>query len=154
MEFKEKLTLIYQNLDIPSLIPELEPIDKGKYFRLICPFCHKKEAYLKKSSLYINCNRLNKCANHISLWEYLKHSRGLSDKEVYQLLNQHCSIDIDDYIPSFNYDKPPNIVKVRIIKKPLFLIKKLYFKKNLKLLISSFNSLNLKAKFQTIISYI
>ena len=152
MNSKEILhNLIYPNLDIPSLIPELEPIDKGKYFILICPYCQKKEAYMKKTSYHINCNRLNKCGAHISLWEYLKKFHNLSDKEVFHKLAINAGVNLS----SFHFPKnPQNIVQIRIIKKPLFLIKNLYFKKDLNKLISSFNSLHFKEKFQTIISYI
>ena len=52
---------IYQNLDIPNLIPELYIKTKPTYYLLKCPVCGKKEAYMPiKNGIikpYIACNR-------------------------------------------------------------------------------------------------
>lgn len=77
---------IYPNLDYLHLLEGLSPTDKGNYLLLNCPRCGKKEAYIYKSGATITCNRLNNCGFSISLWDWLKENRGLSNQETLFLL--------------------------------------------------------------------
>jgi len=147
---------IYPNLDFNYLLSELNPKDKGRYLYLTCPNCGKKEAYIYKTNPYIKCNRLNKCNFKISLWEYLKQSRNLTNKETLYLLAEYAGVDLtqfNDNNYNLGYKKQKNIVKIRIIKKPLQLID--YFdKRDLIDYLDEFEKLSFRLKFQTLITLI
>ena len=68
--------------DPSNLIEELDPIDKGKYFSLICPVCGRKEAFIYKGEDLIVCSRKNKCGASQTLWDYIKEANDLKDTEV------------------------------------------------------------------------
>ena len=157
MTIKEILkNYIYPNLDFNYLLSELNPKDKGRYLYLTCPNCGKKEAYIYKTNPYIKCNRLNKCNFKISLWEYLKQSRNLTNKETLYLLAEYAGVDLtqfNDNNYNLGYKKQKNIVKIRIIKKPLQLID--YFdKRDLIDYLDEFEKLSFRLKFQTLITLI
>ena len=104
---------------------------------------------MKKTSYHINCNRLNKCGEHISLWEYLKKFHNLSDKEVFHKLAINAGVNLS----SFHFPKnPQNIVQIRIIKKPLFvtdkdLVNLEMVKKIIKTLSDNFNNIKIFSNF-------
>ena len=148
---------IYPNLDFSYLLAELNPKDKGRYLYLTCPNCGKKEAYIYKTKPYIKCNRINKCDFGISLWSYIKQSRNLTNKETLYLLAEYAGVDLkqfDDNNYSSNYNLPQkNIVRIRIIKKPIPLLE--YFNnKTLFDYLDDFENLSFKLKFQTLITMI
>jgi len=92
---------IYPNLDVKSLLQEIIIKEKMGYYTLVCPSCGKKEAYMLKrnSSIvpYITCNRLNKCAYKISLWDYIKNRGGLNNRETLLALASFANIDIENF---------------------------------------------------------
>ncbi len=144
------LNKLFQNIDIELLLPELEPKKRATYYHLRCPFCHKKEAYIpNKTELkpIIICNRKNKCGEIIPIWTYLKEFRGLSNKDIFNLLNGY---EENYKIPSNNKSTK---IKIKIILKPLKIPEKqkIY---SLSENIKNFKYLDLEEKFQTIISYI
>lgn len=73
---------IYPSLDKVEALIDLEPQDKGEYYLLTCPGCRKREAYIYKTGVYINCNRLNKCGFNQSLWDYIQTTKSLSNQET------------------------------------------------------------------------
>lgn len=77
---------IYPNLDRAETVRDLEPQDRGDYYKLTCPECGKREAYLYKHGLYINCSRKNKCSHSQSLWSYIQNKGDLSNQETLQEL--------------------------------------------------------------------
>jgi DNA primase catalytic core len=77
---------IYPKLDRAEALEGLEPRDKGSYYLLVCPACGRREAYIYKTGLYIKCNRMDKCAYSISLWDYIQQKRGLTNQETLQEL--------------------------------------------------------------------
>ena len=144
------LNQLFQNISIEELLSELNPTKHSTYYHLICPFCGKKEAYIpNKGELkpIIICNRKNKCGQIISIWNYLKQFKGLSNKDIFKLLN----------LKEENYTIPKNKkstkIKIRIIQKPLKIpiSQKDY---NLNDLIQNFKNLDIELKFQTILTYI
>ena len=147
---------IYPNLDIEALLSELNPKNKTTYYSLTCPMCGKKEAYIPKKPFlkpYIVCNRANKCAYKSSIWNYLKVSRNLSNKEILSLLAQYSNVDLSE----FSYKKVDIQTKPTITinyKRKLLTIPKSYKKLSLKKQIQNFNTINEKQQFQTIITYI
>ena len=153
-------TYIYPNLNIQSLLQEIYIKEMRGSYSLICPSCGKKEAYIikKHGSIvpYIYCNRLNKCAYSISLWDYIKNRGGISNRDTLYYLASNANIDIKD----FNYSgdshtKRKNIsnIEIRLIQKPLKLYElERYFK--LHLLIKDFENLPEKLQFCTIATFI
>lgn len=78
-----KLQLPKSILENPTrIIEELEPVEKGDYFLLLCPACDHREAFLYKGSDIIICNRRNKCSYTSNLWDYIKEANDLTDNEV------------------------------------------------------------------------
>ena len=152
---------IYPNLDIEALLSELSPEKKTTYYRIICPMCGKKEAYIPKKfniiKPYIVCNRLNKCAYKSSIWNYLKHYRNLSNKEVLSLLAEYSNLNLSEFqIDNFqksNSTKRKKVITIKY-KKTLLTLPKRYKKLSLKNNIENFHSLTEKEQFQTIITYI
>ncbi len=51
----------------------------------------KKESYLYKESLYINCSRLKNCGSSVSLWNYIQQSKGFSNKETLKFLADNAN---------------------------------------------------------------
>ena len=100
------MEIIYQNIDISTLIPELYIKTRPTYHLLKCPVCGKKKAYIPiKNGIikpYIACNRKNKCGIVISLFEYIKNFHNLSKKETLYLLKKNAgikeNINYDDFI--------------------------------------------------------
>tara|TARA_Y100000310_G_C20694347_1_gene824435 strand:+ start:2232 stop:3194 length:963 start_codon:yes stop_codon:yes gene_type:complete len=72
--------------DPALLIPELDPVDKGKYFILSCPSCDKRETFLYKGQDLIVCSRRNKCGYSKNLVDYIKETHGLEDKEAFDFI--------------------------------------------------------------------
>ena len=101
METKELLEYeIYPKLDLLELLSELEIRKKSGYYILRCPECGKKEAYIpNKPTLkpVIVCNRRNKCAYVSSIWNYLKVTHNLSNKDVLYLLAQNANVSLQPY---------------------------------------------------------
>jgi len=52
-------TISFNNLNEALL--ELNAVDKGRYYICDCPQCNHHEAYIKKGSNFVNCNRKNNC---------------------------------------------------------------------------------------------
>jgi len=150
---------INPNLDIPSLIPELEPKDKGYYYRIKCPECGRKEAYIKKDKPILICNRLNKCAYKSSLWRYILESRNFTKKETLEYLAQNAGVDLNEFRDNYNnystqnYYIPKNKIKIKIHQDLSALPEKIInysINKNIK----NFQNLNEEEQFQTIITFI
>ena len=107
-------------LNNPSnLIEELEPKDRGKYFKLICPVCGRREAFIYKGDDLIVCSRKNKCGATQNLWSYIKEEHNLKDNEV--LLFAYRKIG-----------KVPSITETIPINQKLEIPKGLYFFSNSK----------------------
>jgi DNA primase len=74
---------VYSRLDIESLLPELEPKDKGSYHLVRCPSCQKLEAYIYKGRSGLRCNRENNCSYRSTLWVItLERNRGDKKKTL------------------------------------------------------------------------
>lgn len=81
------LEKIYEMMDIPNALAELEPKEKGRYYELKCPSCGKPKAYIYKGSHTIKCNRANGCGYSQSLWDYISTKNGSqSPRETLQAL--------------------------------------------------------------------
>lgn len=65
------LDTIYELLDVPSALPELEPKRTGLAFTLKCPLCDKKRAFIYEGGHVITCNRRNECGYSSTLWDYV-----------------------------------------------------------------------------------
>lgn len=73
--------------DYTTLLKELDPRKRGNSFSLLCPSCHKREAFIYEKGHVITCNRLNKCGYEKSLFEYIKDREGLTEnKDVFKFL--------------------------------------------------------------------
>ncbi|MFN4152243.1 MAG: toprim domain-containing protein, partial [Candidatus Sericytochromatia bacterium] len=100
-DLKEILNEIYSRIDREKLLSELKPQRKADYYLLECPSCHKKEAYLYDSGIYINCNRVNNCSYSKSIWDYVQENQGLSNQETLKYL-----ADLSNYqLKNENYDE-------------------------------------------------
>lgn len=106
-DLKEVLSEIYSRIDREKLLLELKPQRKADYYLLECPSCHKKEAFLYDSGVYITCNRINNCSYSKSIWDYIQENQGFSNQETlkyladlanYQLKN--TSYDEEKYLKS------------------------------------------------------
>lgn len=84
---------IYKHLDLESILRDLRPVDKGKYYVLVCPACGRREAYIYKGKSRIRCNRLNKCGSHTNLWGYVQMSHNLSHAETFKKLIDLAGLD-------------------------------------------------------------
>jgi hypothetical protein len=153
---------IYPNLNVESLLKEIFVKERGGAYILECPSCGKKEAYiLKKQNTiipFIRCNRLNKCAYSVSLWDYIKYRGGLSNKETLEILATYANIDIRDFSytkSAFNssYRDKPKKQKVKDEEKYNELKDTdRYYKMDL--LIKDFINLPEKLQFCTIVTFI
>ena len=149
---------IKPNLDIPSLIPELNPKDKGYYYRIKCPQCGRNEAYIQKKKPILICNRLNKCAYKSSLWRYILESRNLTKKETLEYLAQNAGVDLREF-NNYNhnyptrYYLPQNKIKIKIHQN-LITLPKNPIKYSIKENIKNFSILSYEEQFQTIITFI
>ena len=159
METNELLRYeIYPKLNLLELLSELEIKQKSGYYTLRCPECGKKEAYIpNKRELIpvIICNRKNKCAYVSSIWNYLKFSRNLSNKEVLELLAQNANVALQNYSYKYNKQQKPQKKTVTIIYKREFtkMPAKYYIKEN-STNIKNFNKLDKYNQYKTILTYI
>lgn len=64
-------------------ISGLEPEDRGDYFKVICPHCGVKEAFVYKNNRIIVCSRRNRCSYTNDVIEYAK-EEGKLRKEIYK----------------------------------------------------------------------
>ncbi len=65
------LDAIYEQLDIMTALPELEPKRTGLAYTLKCPLCDKKRAFIYEGGRVITCNRRNDCGYSSTLWDYI-----------------------------------------------------------------------------------
>ena len=158
METKEILeNYIYPNLDIASLLAELNPKNKGSYLTITCPSCGKKEAYIYKRKPIIICNRQNKCGYISSLWKYLQTSRNITKKETLELLAEYSNTDLSQFREYKTYDYKPSKPAKKILK--IKYKKALITQSNFKYInnneyIDNFNKLDEVTKFKTILTFI
>lgn len=68
-------------LEVASLAPE----DRGDYFKVICPSCGHKEAFVYKNNRVIACSRKNKCGYVRDVIEYAK-EEGKLRKDVFKAM--------------------------------------------------------------------
>ena len=159
MTTKEILeTEIYPQLDIESLLSELNPKKYFNYYKLTCPSCGKKEAYIPNRITLkpiIICNRKNKCGYISSIWNYLKDSRDLSNREILHLLADYAGYELPTLNKKYNYYQKPKkpIIKIKY-KKTLLTIPTNYLIIDNQKYIKNFKNLNEIYKFQTIITFI
>jgi hypothetical protein len=150
---------IYPNLDIPSLIPELKPRDKGNYYRIECPECRRKEAYIKKDKPILICNRLNKCGYKAHIWRYILESRNFTKKETLEYLAQNAGVDLNEFRDNYSnyttksYYIPKPKIKIKIHQK-LITLENTTTTYLIKENIQNFDNLSLEEQFQTIITFI
>ena len=149
---------IYPELDIESLLSELNPKKYSSYYKITCPICGKKEAYIPNRITLkpiIICNRKNKCAYTSSIWNYLKDSRGLSNKEILHLLAEYAGYELPKLTKTYTYSKPIQKPSIKIkYKQNLLKLPNNYLKINNNKYIKNFNKLDELYKFQTIITFI
>jgi len=111
---------IYPNLNMPILLNELNPVDKGGYYLLNCPSCGKHESFLYKDSVYINCNRLNQCGISVSIWDYIQQNKGLSNRETLEELAANAGVSLPA-LKDYNEEKAiesqqkSNILEIALI---------------------------------------
>ena len=73
------LVEIYENkikprIDYSKELSDLEPVKNGEgRYLLICPSCHKKEAFLYENTGIIECNRKNNCGHKFDFLAYKNH---------------------------------------------------------------------------------
>lgn len=67
-------------------VANLEPENKGDYFRVICPSCGHKEAFVYKNNRIIACSRKNKCNFIQDVIDYAK-QEGKIRKEILKSLS-------------------------------------------------------------------
>jgi hypothetical protein len=79
MEIMEE---IYPKLDLTKVVANLHPVDHGTKYLVMCPKCHKKEAFLSKENPAIRCNRMTHCGYHSTLWEYYRHEHSLDAEHM------------------------------------------------------------------------
>lgn len=70
------LDAIYEQLDIMTALPELEPKRTGLAYTLKCPLCDMKRAFIYEGGRAITCNRRNDCGYSSTLWDYLANKDG------------------------------------------------------------------------------
>lgn len=81
------LDTIYEQLDVMTALPELEPRKTGQAFTLKCPQCDKKRAFIYEGGHVITCNRRNECGYSSTLWDYVASRDSLtSSQETLQAL--------------------------------------------------------------------
>jgi DNA primase catalytic core len=87
----EILNEIYQQLDRQEVVKDLNPrfrsSSNGDYYEIDCPKCQSKgAAYVYSNGKQIICNRKEKCANTMSLWDYVQSRENLTRKETLERL--------------------------------------------------------------------
>jgi len=88
---------LFTSLDIPLLLPELHPEDKGDYYIVDCPNCGQHEAYIyKDNQRVIKCNRGNKCMYSTDVWNCFQNLHGLSNSETYNYLTQNAGFEVKE----------------------------------------------------------
>lgn len=101
MQKANKLASIYEQLDIPKSFPEFNCQDRGNYYSIVCPSCHKQEGYIYKTSKKIVCNRRNNCQYESTLWDYVQRKYSLNNQETLIALAQLANYPIDDSNPDY-----------------------------------------------------
>lgn len=81
-----ELEAIYAQLNRAEAVQDLEPVDKGDRYELVCPGCGTRRAFLYKNGTQIECNRRNNCGFTSSLWDHIQAREGLSDRETFHKL--------------------------------------------------------------------
>lgn len=119
-------TRIYPNLDIETLLDNLEARYKKSYYTLRCPQCGKKEAYIpNRGSLkpIIICNRKNKCGYISSIWNYFKSFHSMSNRDILHLFAHHSNISLESYSYSSqkSIKQKKSIIKIDIAQKLLLI---------------------------------
>ena len=151
-------TYIYPNLDIEDLLPEIFIKDRGNAYTFICPSCGKKEAYMIKKSgtiiPFISCNRLNKCAYNISLWDYIKNRENFTNRETLQYLGVHANVNIADFSYHKKSSRLQQTEKTKKQQKEPFKEEKTQRYYKMELLIKDFLILPKDLQFSTIATFI
>jgi len=75
------LDTIYEQLDIMTALPELEPRRTGQAYTLKCPLCDKKRAFIYSGGHVITCNRRNDCGYSSTLWDYVAKKDNLTTSQ-------------------------------------------------------------------------
>ncbi len=153
-------THIYPNLDIERLLFDIYIKERINSYSLFCPSCGKKEAYMikKQNSIvpFISCNRLNNCAYNSSLWDYIKNTENLTNKETLYYLAAHADVDMEDFSyqkSSYSFKSEAKVPKQKKESEPTIVEKtESYYK--MELLINKFSSLSKDLQFSTIATFI
>lgn len=92
-DLKDAKEKIIHNLNFQATFPELQAIDKGKYYTFTCPNCKdSKSGFYYKNTTKLSCNHKNKCGLDESLTDYYMRTRGLNLKEAYLELSKQAGI--------------------------------------------------------------
>src|SRR6478609_6450430 len=83
-----------------SLLANLDPVNKGRYYQIECPSCGHREAFSYIGSEWINCGRQNKCGEKIHIEQYLKEKEGLSEKQILGLALEQVHGELPDVVSS------------------------------------------------------
>lgn len=94
------LEQIYDRLDIPTALAELEPKQSGNAYTLTCPNCGKRRAFIYKGGHVITCNRRNECGYNTSLWDYVANKEQLSEgRDIIRTLADLASYELPSLEP-------------------------------------------------------
>jgi DNA primase catalytic core len=88
---------IYPALDRGMVFSKLNPSDKGSYYLLDCPRCHKREAFIYKDGFSLSCNRLNHCGHSESIIQFVAQGhvvRGTAFVEAVKSLAAMVDVEI------------------------------------------------------------
>lgn len=82
---------IFPNLDAAAsgLLEELNPKTLTNRYQVDCPVCKKKQRAYYTAGGSIVCNRIESCregAKGITIWSYLRSSKGLENKDIFKVL--------------------------------------------------------------------
>lgn len=98
----------------------LSPEDKVDYFKVVCPECGSKEAFVYKNNILIVCSRKNKCGYNGSVLELARKEKafkknilkdaGLSEPSKKEEIKEKAKLIIPDGLTFFSEGNPDGFI--------------------------------------------
>jgi len=148
---------IYPKLDIPSLVSELSPCDKGGYFRAVCPECGTKNLRIsKEDSHYMSCYKAG--CYRSSLWTYVLNEQARGDKSrTLHILAENAKYNLDDSSSQFTKTEEMKKETVKLlsgVRYEVFEPSKAFEEIKISEYISIYNELRVDQKLKMVYSFV